>query len=182
MAEAPAIRPDSKFLKKVASEVDPKVSHCFQCKKCTNGCPITFAMDLMPNQVMRMILLGQKDELLKSKTIWVCASCQTCTTRCPNDIDIAHVMDGMRRACRAEGVKPAVDAVPKFHDSFLEAIKSRGRIHELSMVMRYKLKTRDFFSDQKLGMEMFMRGKMKLLGHTIRGKDEVKRIFDRAKD
>jgi heterodisulfide reductase subunit C len=137
-------------------------------------------MDLKPNQVMRMIQLGQKDELLKSKTIWVCASCQTCTTRCPNDIDIAHVMDGLRRRCLADGVEPAEKIVPQFHEAFLAAIKSRGRVHELEMIMRFKLKTKDFFADQKLGMEMFKRGKIKLKGHTIQRKEEINRIFQRA--
>ena len=181
MMQTRVIRPDQRFLSEATSSIDSKIGHCFQCKKCTNGCPVAFAMDLMPNQVMRMIQLGQKKELLESKTIWICASCQTCTTRCPNDIDIAHVMDGLRRLCREEGVKPAEEIVPKFHDSFLEAIKSRGRVHELEMIMRYKLRTRDFFADQKLGMVMFSKGKIKLRGHTIQRLDEIKRIFKRSR-
>jgi heterodisulfide reductase subunit C len=128
-----------------------------------------------------MIQLGQKEELLKSKTIWICASCQTCTTRCPNDIDIAHTMDGCRKMCRAEGVPPAEESVPKFHDAFLEVIRSRGRIHEIEMVLRYKFKTKDFFADQKLGMVMFKKGKLKLKGHTISRKHEIEAIFQRAK-
>ena len=181
MPNSQPIVPDPKFLAHAQSTVDPKISHCFQCKKCTNGCPVAFAMDVKPNQVMRMILLGQKDEVLQSNTIWLCASCQTCTTRCPNDIDIAHVMDGMRRLCREQGVAPAETAVPKFHDSFLAAIKARGRVHELEMVLRYKLKTGDFFADQKLGMQMFSKGKMKILPTSIQGRNEIKRIFKRAK-
>ena len=181
MAQTQPLRPSQSFLSLVRSKVDPKVSHCFQCKKCTNGCPVTFAMDLMPNQVMRLILLGQKEEVLKSKTIWVCASCQTCTTRCPNDIDIAHVMDGMRCLCREQGIEPAEPPVPQFHDSFLAAIKSRGRVHELEMILRYKLKTRKFMQDRKLGMQMFGRGKIKLRGQKVRRLDEIRRIFKRAK-
>ncbi len=174
------IHPSQNFLKEAIAKVDAKIGHCFQCKKCTNGCPVSFAMDLMPNQVMRLITLGHKDKLLRSKTIWLCASCQTCTTRCPNDIDIAHVMDGLRKMCREENIPAAEKSVPQFHDSFLAAIKSRGRIHELEMIMRYKLKTKDFMADTKLGMKMFQKGRIKILGPKIDGKDEVKRIFQRA--
>ena len=181
MAQSQVIRPSNQFLKAATSTIDPKINHCYQCRKCTNGCPLTFAMDIMPNQVMRLISLGQKDEVLQSKTIWICASCQTCTTRCPNDIDIAHVMDGMRRLCRAEGIQPAEDAVPKFHDAFLAAIKSHGRMHELEMIMRYKLKTRDIMTDVKLGIKMFLKGRMKLFGHRVRGHKEIRSIFKRSK-
>jgi heterodisulfide reductase subunit C len=181
MAQKQVISPNSRFLKETSLTIDPKINHCYQCKKCTNGCPLTFAMDIMPNQVMRLIALGQKEEVLKSKTIWICASCQICTTRCPNDINIAHVMDGLRRLCRAEGIRPAEEAVSKFHDAFLAAIKSRGRMNELEMILRYKLKTHDFMGDLKLGMKMFLKGRIKLLGHKVRGLHEIKRIFDRYK-
>ena len=181
MVQSQVIRPNNQFLKEACSTIDPKINHCFQCKKCTNGCPLTFAMDIMPNQVMRLITLGQKDEVLQSKTIWVCASCQTCTTRCPNDIDIAHVMDGMRRLCRKEGFQPAEDAVPKFHDAFLAAIKSRGRVNELEMILRYKLRTRNIIADLMLGLKMFRKGRMKLFGHRVKGLKEIKSIFNRSK-
>jgi len=71
------------FLEEVEGGSGVKVSACFQCRKCTNGCPVTFAMDLYPDQVMRYIQLGIREPVLNSSTIWVCASCETCTTRCP---------------------------------------------------------------------------------------------------
>ena len=65
------------------------VSTCFQCHKCSTGCPIGPEMDFMSSQVMRLIHLGEEEELLQSRAIWLCASCEACTTRCPMDIDIA---------------------------------------------------------------------------------------------
>ena len=181
MTQRHVIRPNDQFLKASTLTIDPKINHCYQCKKCTNGCPLAFAMDIMPNQVMRLITLGQKDEILQSKSIWVCASCQTCTTRCPNDIDIAHVMDGMRRLCRAEGFEPAEGTVPKFHDAFLAAVRSRGRMNEVEMILRYKLKTMDLMSDINLGIKMFLKGRLKVLGHRIGGVKEIRRIFKHTK-
>ncbi len=85
------------FLVEVEEKSGVKVSACYQCRKCTNGCPVTFAMDLYPDQVMRYIQLGLRKEILQSSTIWVCASCETCTTRCPNEVDIAKVMDYLKQ-------------------------------------------------------------------------------------
>ncbi len=178
-ATGPTIRPDEAFLAAVEARSGEPVSRCYQCRKCTNGCPVRFALDAMPNQVMRMIQLGLEDELLRSKTIWVCASCQTCTTRCPNDIDIAHVMDTLRQMSRASGVPAGEPDVARFHKAFLDSVRRHGRVSELEMIAFYKLAARDFFNvgDMKLAWEMFKRGKLKLLPENIRGKSEVREMF-----
>ena len=179
MAADLAIRPDAALLAAVEARSGQKVSRCYQCRKCTNGCPVAFTLDLMPNQVMRMVQLGLGDELLRSKTIWVCASCQTCTTRCPNEIDIAHVMDTLRQMSREAGVPPGEANVVKFHKAFLDSIRRHGRVSELEMVGLYKLAARDFFSfgDTKVAWEMFKRGKLKLWPENIQGKEEVRNMF-----
>ncbi len=172
------IQPDAAFLATVQAHGGEKVSRCYQCRKCTNGCPLAFAMDFMPNQVMRMVELGLRDELLACKTIWVCASCQTCTTRCPNDIDIAHVMDTLRQLSQEAGVAPAEPSVVKFHQAVIDSIRRHGRLFELGMVGRYKLATRDFMADGKLGWEMFKRGKLKFWPGSVRAKGEIRAMFD----
>jgi heterodisulfide reductase subunit C len=91
------VAPNSTLRKQIEKLSGEKISACFQCEKCTNGCPLTFAMDILPHRVMHGIHLGLADEIINSDTIWVCASCETCTTRCPNEIDIAHVMDTLRQ-------------------------------------------------------------------------------------
>ncbi len=179
MPELTAVHPDSRFLATVEGHGGQSVSRCYQCRKCTNGCPLAFAMDFMPNQVMRMIELGLRDELLSCKTIWVCASCQTCTTRCPNDIDIAHVMDALRQLSQRSGVPPAEPDVVKFHQAVLDSIRRHGRLFELGMVAGYKLATRDFLADARLGWEMFKRGKLKFLPGSVRAKGEVRALFDK---
>jgi len=130
---------------------------------------------------MRMVQLGLEDELLRSKTIWICASCQTCTTRCPNDIDIAHVMDALRQLNRAGGIPAGEKNVVKFHDAFLKSIRRFGRVYEAGMVAKYKLSSRDFFGDTKLAVEMLKRGKLKFLPHVIKGRGEVREMFDKKR-
>lgn len=176
------IRPDSAFLAMVNARSGENVSLCYHCRKCTNGCPMSPAMDLMPNQVMRMVQLGLEKELLESKTIWICASCQTCTTRCPNDIDIAHVMDTLRQWCRASGAAVAEPKVAKFHDAFLASVRRFGRVYEAGMAARYKLATMDLFGDTKIALEMLKRGKLRFLPRGIRDKREVREMFDKEKE
>lgn len=179
MADPPAIRPDDALLAAVETRSGENVSGCYQCRKCTCGCPLAFAMDVMPNQVMRMIQLGLERELFDSRTIWICASCQTCTTRCPNDIDIAHVMDTLRQLARQSGAPAAEKNVARFHEAFLDSVRRHGRVFELGMVGRYKLVARDPFGDVKLAWEMAKRGKLKLLPEGVKSRDEVRRMFDK---
>jgi heterodisulfide reductase subunit C len=79
------------------------VRACYQCGKCTAGCPLASAMDLMPNQILRLLQLGEHEQVLKSRTIWQCASCLTCAARCPKDVDPARVMDALRTILMRQG-------------------------------------------------------------------------------
>ena len=158
-------------------ETEINVQDCYQCQKCSAGCPVAFAMDFKPNQIMQMVALGMKDRVLSSKTIWVCASCYTCSTRCPNDIDIAKVMDWLRQSALQEGVTPAEKEAPLFHAAFLESVRTHGRVHELGMMARYKMKTGKFFDDFKLGWKMFTKGKLKLWPSRVHNKKEIAKLF-----
>ena len=80
------------------------VRACSQCGKCTAGCPLASAMDLMPNQILRLLQLGEHEPVLKSRTIWQCASCLTCAARCPKEVDPARVMDALRTLLMRQGV------------------------------------------------------------------------------
>ena len=171
---------DTRFPEEVEEKAHTKPSSCFQCLKCSCGCPLSYEMDYLPAQIIRMVNLGMRDEVLKSRTIWVCASCETCTTRCPNDIDIAHVMDTLREMALRSGKAEAEENLRRFHESFLAAIKTWGRVHELQMIGTYKLKTRRFMEDADIGMEMFKRGKIKLIPEPIKGRKAVKKLFKKT--
>jgi heterodisulfide reductase subunit C2 len=80
------------------------VRACYQCGKCTAGCPLASAMDLMPNQILRLLQLGEHEQVLKSRTIWQCASCLTCAARCPKEVDPARVMDALRTILMRQGM------------------------------------------------------------------------------
>ncbi len=134
-------------------------------------------MDILPNQIFRHIQYGNREKVLSSKTIWICASCYACSVRCPNNIDIAKIMDTLRNMAIRSGVQPGEKDIPTFHSVFLDTIKSRGRIHELSLILQFKAKTRDFLKDAGLGWKMFKRGKIKLLPARFGGGKEIQDIF-----
>lgn len=166
------------FLAEVFGESSVNIQACYQCQKCSAGCPVAASMDILPNQVIRQIQYGRREKVLTSKTIWICASCHTCSVRCPNDIDLAKVMDSLRHLARRSNIKAGEAEIPVFHKVFLDSIKATGRIHELSLIMRFKLKTRDFLKDAGLGWEMFRRGKIKILPQSFTGGNAVKDIFN----
>jgi len=86
----------SEFVKKVVEVSGQNLNLCYQCGKCSAGCPMSFAMDLLPNQIMRLVQLGLEEDIANSKTVWLCASCLTCTARCPKGVDLSRVMETLR--------------------------------------------------------------------------------------
>ncbi len=86
----------SDFAKKVKEISGEDILLCYQCGMCSAGCPIVFAMDLLPNQIIRLVQLGLEEDIAKSKTIWLCASCLTCSVRCPRGLDLCKVMEALR--------------------------------------------------------------------------------------
>ncbi len=150
---------------------------CFQCAKCSAGCPVVSFMDYKPHQVIQMVNLGMADRLLSSRTIWVCASCYTCSTRCPNDVDVAKVMDWLRQTAIREKAVPAEREVALFHEAFLGSIRAFGRVHELSLMARYKVAAKRYLDDMGLGWKMFAKGKLRLRPARVRERKEITRIF-----
>ena len=159
-------------------EVSPML--CYQCQKCTSGCPVASRADLKPHQVVRLVQMEQSDEVLSSRFIWECTSCHTCATRCPQKIDIASINDALRITSRASAKVVSGTTVPTFNDLFLSAIRKRGRIHELSLMAAFKLHTMRLFADfDKLPM-MISKRKLSFIGSHVGQRREREAMFLRA--
>lgn len=185
-AQQTPLKVDPQFSSMLEKRMHLNVTSCFQCRKCTNGCPVTFAMDIYPDQVIRLVLLGQKDRVLTCRTIWVCSACETCTTRCPNGVDIAATMDALKEMAVEAGVKIPEEKTYAFHKAFLEDVKKRGRMFEGRLMQSYLLKSGELFrklsdgsirEDVALGMNMFKKGRLPLLPKGIKNKREIKEIL-----
>lgn len=153
------------------------IALCFHCHKCTAGCPVMEEMTYGPDWILRLVQLGDKERVLTSKDIWLCASCETCGTRCPNEINIAEVMDALRVLAVIEGYPSPEPQAPAFHQLFLSIVGRMGRMHEASLMALFKLKTMDLTSDIPSGVRMFVKGKIPLLPHRVKEMGEVRRIF-----
>ncbi len=170
------------FLEEVNNKIDGvPLQRCYHCRKCTAGCPVAPYMEYNPNKVVKMIQNGKRDEVLNSSTIWICLSCETCITRCPNQVDIARMMDVLRQMAIESGLGARERNILKFHESFLSNIKMGGRINEPLMMVQYKLKSGDLFSDAVMGIEMFLKGKLSLLSPRTKDMKSVKDIFEKTK-
>lgn len=170
------------FIRKVTEEV-PELYRCYQCLTCTLGCPVAFAMDLFPHEIVKYVQLGEKEKVLGSSTLWICASCETCATRCPNEIEIVKLMDVLRRMAVNERLVKEGEKGHVLNRIFLDGIRKRGRIHELSLIVDLKRKTGELLrpnkEEMKLGFEMFRHGKLKLLPSKIREIGAIQRLFSR---
>ena len=114
---------------------------CFQCAKCSSGCPVASRADVKPHELVRLIQMDQRRAVLGSRCIWECTSCQTCVTRCPQKVDIAGMNDALRAMSLEAGMVTPGTAVPVFNQVFLKAVRERGRVHEVGLMVEYKLRT-----------------------------------------
>jgi heterodisulfide reductase subunit C2 len=139
-------------------------------------------MDLLSSQIMRLIHLGAEREVLESKAIWLCASCEACTTRCPMGIDIAAVMDALRMMAVDRRIALPDARGEQFNRSFLNSVRRHGRVYELGMMVGYKLRCHDLMADADKAPRMLAKGKLSLLPKRSGSVGEVREAFKRAEE
>ena len=157
-------------------------ARCYQCGKCSAGCPMSENMDFTSNVMMRMLQIEEENtdkQLLKSQAIWLCTSCEMCTSRCPMEINIPKIMDYLRQCSLKEGLqnKEARRNIIPFHYSFLDSIKYTGRLYEIGLIARYKVRTLNLLQDLDIAPRMFIKGKLPLLFETVKKKRQLLTIF-----
>ncbi|MBI2857852.1 MAG: 4Fe-4S dicluster domain-containing protein [Chloroflexi bacterium] len=158
-----------------ASGVD--LAPCYQCRKCTAGCPVAGISRSGPAEIVRRLQLGAGDELLENDIIWLCLSCETCYARCPMKINVAAVMDALRILSLARKTLPPRGDMPLFNRTFLSMVKRFGRAYDLPTIALYKLRTGNIAQDtEKLPM-MLKKRKIAVLPPSGADKQTVKRVF-----
>lgn len=162
----------------LGQQISETIKKCYGCGRCTSGCPVAKAMDFPPHLIVRWLLAGKIEKILKSKTIWICSSCQVCYSRCPFEIDIPQVIDCLKEYAQANKLTKAEPATRLFHQIFLIQIKLFGRIHEASFIGAWKAFSGNWFSDLGLGAKMFAKGKLSLKPEKIKNPKELKKLFN----
>ncbi len=172
---------DRSFAAEVQQRSGQSLSLCYQCLRCSVGCPLSAHMDLQPNSLIRMIQYGQREKVLKSHTIWFCVSCMTCGVRCPNEVDIAAVMDTLREMAIEGGCAYAAEKrVVQLHEEFVRSVKMWGRLHEATFYMAYMARSLDILASLPSGMALMARGKLPFLPKRIKGIRELRRLCSEA--
>jgi heterodisulfide reductase subunit C len=145
-------------------------------------------METVPNQIVRLVQLGRTDAAIRSRAIWECVSCQTCTTRCPKSVDCAAIIDALRQISFESGIAAtSARRTLLFQKAFLQNIRRNGRLNELELIARFKttaflgdLSVPLLLKDAMLAPKMRARGKLHLVGEKVRDRHVVDRIFARC--
>ena len=153
------------------------INLCWHCNSCAGGCPFSQAMDHPPNSVIRLAQRGLKKEALECAGIWICVGCNTCAIQCPNGIDIPAVNDALRQMALEEGAAIAEPDILAFHREVLNSIKRYGRTHKLEIMLRYKLKKKDWFADTMVGIKMLAKRKLELLPSKSTAVEDIKKLI-----
>jgi len=153
---------------------------CFQCNRCTAGCPLISAMDLTPAQVVHHLLLENLEPVLKSNSIWVCVHCETCTARCPQEVDISKLFHAARVTAWRSGRVAPDQAIATYFASFVENLYLYGRSAELPLTVICKLKSQDYLRDMGLGLRLIARGRLNFL-NVPKGAAIYRRLYDRVR-
>jgi heterodisulfide reductase subunit C len=154
---------------------------CYQCKKCTLGCPSAYAMRMKPHELMRAIQLGLAEETYWSGTIWICLSCETCNTRCPQNINILRVIDGLREMSKEFEYYNPYPFIPSLHRIFMALVERFGKVYELGLALLINLRMLMPFKDIDMASPMLLKGKLKPLPHRSRGAKELRQVMARIR-
>ncbi len=156
-----------------------KINQCLQCGTCSASCPTSYAMDYGPREIIAALRAGMLDRVLTSNTVWLCASCYSCTVRCPAGIPFTDVMYELKRLGVKHKLCPKGTTSAAMAQAFSESVDKYGRNHELGLITRYYLRTNPlkFFKQIRLGLRLLKRGRMGVIPHKIKGTESLRKMM-----
>jgi heterodisulfide reductase subunit C len=154
---------------------------CIQCGTCTASCPAADAMDITPRQMWRMVQLGLVDEVLHSKTMWLCSICYQCTVRCPRGIPLTETIAKLKQLAIQARIKEWRESTA-FYQTFSDVMRRYGRMREMEFMARYFLSTNPLAALDLTGMALalLMRGKIRPELPQLTGEGRLDRLFSRV--
>ncbi len=154
---------------------------CYECGKCSGGCPTGHHFDFTPRKIIQMIRLEDagfiEAKLLRTDALSLCVSCRLCLERCPSGINTPKIIDYLRERAIRRGVPPKRPDVDLFNRIFLDEIARRGRVSEFFLLARYKIKKGDLWSDFGAGVRLFFKGKLNPFTAGVRARDRIRKVL-----
>ncbi|HXP61757.1 MAG TPA: 4Fe-4S dicluster domain-containing protein [Dongiaceae bacterium] len=157
-----------------------QLESCIQCGTCSGVCPLSIYMDHTPRQVMALTRGDFKREVLRSHTIWLCASCYACTVECPREVRVTDIIYELKQRAIQEGIYPKRFPIPVLAREFSEMVRKNGRITEMLLVMKLFLKTNPLaaMGNWRMGLDLLKTGRFSLATEKIKGRQELSRMLD----
>jgi heterodisulfide reductase subunit C len=175
-------RVDSALKRELKDLFSIDVDTCLECGKCSGGCSNGHVFDYTPRKIVQLVKLGAEETLMKMDALWICLSCQLCLERCPSGIDVPRILDYIREKAHRKGIPASRPAVGLFHELMLEQIKRTGRVSEVGLLLRYKAATSDYRKDAKIGLKLFLKGKLNPFSPSVKNVEEVRRLYNNASE
>ena len=173
----------SSFLRQLeAIPNSEKIKSCIQCGTCTGSCPVSYAMDIPPRELIALFRAGDLETLLNSKSIWVCSSCYSCQTRCPSLIKVTEIIYALKRLAMEKRIYPPHFPVHSLSESFVKVMNNYGRLHEPKLLTFYFLKTDPLklLSFMPLGFRMAKKRRIAYTPSRIKDLNGFKKIIAKA--
>lgn len=161
-----------------------KIKRCIQCGTCTGSCPVSYAMDISPRELIALFRAGEMETIMKSRTIWICASCYACTTRCPVGIKITDIIYALKRTAMEKKYQSEAPQVQTLAKLFVENLMAYGRLHEGTLIRKYYTKTgiTKLFGFIPLAMKMWKTKRLAPFPAKIKGHAALSRIIKKAQE
>jgi len=161
-----------------------RIKRCIQCGTCTGSCPVSYAMDITPRQLIALFRMGEMEAIMRSRTIWICASCYACTTRCPSGIKVTDLIYALKRTAMESNRKSNAPQVQLLAKLFVDNLKSYGRLHEGTLIRKYYTRTGiiKLLGFIPLARKMYVTKRLALFPKKIKAHQALSRIISKAED
>ncbi|MBN1868141.1 4Fe-4S dicluster domain-containing protein [Candidatus Sumerlaeota bacterium] len=171
----------SQFTKEVVSRPGGEmIQACIQCGTCSGVCPLSNYMDRTPRQIIYLAREGFGDEVLHSRTIWMCTSCYACSVECPRGIKITDAMYALKRMAIERGTYPRRFPIPVLARTFFAMVRRNGRTNESQLAAILFLKTNwlQLLNNARLGLDLIRTGRFSMFKwERIEGRAELNAIL-----
>lgn len=161
-----------------------KIKTCIQCGTCSGSCPTSYAMDYTPREIIASLRAGMLDKVLRSNTVWLCASCYSCTVRCPSGIKLTDIMYELKRLGIEFGLYPKGAKAPVLSKAFLSVVDRFGRNAETALLSAFYLRTNPLgmFKALPLSWQLYRSGRLALFPERIRGQGDLAKMLRAARE
>lgn len=156
--------------------IEPNIYNCYQCGKCTASCPMVDAFEYKPNQIIRLVMLDKIDKILDSNSIFLCLSCEICSSRCPQEVHIATIMNFIRNeSWKIDEFK--LKNIAMFYKIFLRITAHFGRSFEPGIIAGMNILTGKFFNDADAAVKILGKRKINMVPEFVKGRKQVAKVI-----